>query len=119
MSTSLDDMDMLVDRHTYDYGKEAMFLSELINTSRIILHPGIDIPGLTRTYRGQFPAILRKMTVSYNTSFPSHWTEKWMMEGYSRWLRPTESDSTTPRNAATNQATAPGIIENTAGPQRM
>ena len=119
VSTSLDDMTMLVDPKAYDYGKEASFLSELINTSRIILHPGIDIPELARTYRGQFPAMLRKMTVSYSTSFPSHWTEKWMMEGFSRWLRPIESDTSTPRNAATSQATAPVVKKDTAGSQRM
>ena len=136
VSTSLDDMNMLIDQHTYDYGKEASFLSELINMSHIILHPGIDIPDLARKYRGQFPAMLRKMTVSYSTSFPSHWTEKWLMEGYSRWLRPVDNvpeaphvasadqitapdaEQITPRNAATNQATAPDIEQSTAGPQR-
>ena len=119
ISTALEDMHMLVEPEAYDYRKEASFLSELVNTSRVILHPGINIPELTKTYRGQFPAILRKMAVSYNTSFPSHWTEKWMMEGFSRWLHPIEGDSNTPRNAATSQATAPGIKPNTAGSQRM
>ena len=118
-STSLDDMHMLVEPSTYDYGKEASFLSELVSSSHIILHPGIDIPELARTYRGQFPAMIRKMAISYNTSLPSHWTEKWLMEGYSRWLRPGEDASETPRNAATSQATAPDIEPITAGPQRM
>ena len=120
VSTALNDMNMLEDpREDYGYIKEASFLSELVNTSRIILHPGIDIPGLAKTYRGQFPAMLRKMTISYNTSFPSHWTEKWLMEGFSQWLRPAGDDSETPRNAATRQATAPVVIHDTAGSQRM
>ena len=119
VSTSLMDMHMLEEPKEYDYGKEAAFLSELINTSRIILHSGIDVPDLARRYRSQFPAILRKMTISYNTIFPTHWTEKWLMEGFSRWLRPVESTSDTPRNAATSQATAPDIERDTAGPQRM
>ena len=119
VSTSLEEMHMLIEPEEYNYGNEASYLSELINTSRIILHPGIDIPAMAKTYRGQFPAMLRKMTVSYSTSFPSHWTEKWMMEGFSRWLRPIESDSTTPRNAATSQAPAPVIKQDTAGSQRM
>ena len=119
VSTALDDMHMLVDPEPYNYRKEASFLSELINTSRIILHPGINIPELARTYRGQFPAILRKMAVSYNTSLPTHWTEKWLMEGFSRWLRPDKNDSVTPRNAATSQAAAPDIKHSTAGSQHM
>ena len=119
VSTSLEDMHMLVEPEKYDYRNEASFLSELINTSHIILHPGIDIPDLAKRFHGQFPAILRKMTVSYNTIFLPHWTEKWMMEGYSRWLRPGENASDTPRNAATSQATAPDIKRNTAVPQRM
>ena len=119
VSTSLEEMHMLVEPEECSYEKEASYLSELINTSHIILHPGIDIPAMAKTYRGQFPAMLRKMTVSYSTSFPSHWTEKWLMEGFSRWLRPIESDTTTPRNAATSQAPAPDIKPVTAGSQRM
>ena len=121
VSTTLGDMHMLVDPTVPNFGKEASYLSELISTSRIILHPGIDIPSLATTYRGQFPAMLRKMTISYNTTFPSHWTEKWLMDGYSRWLLPTpaEVEASTPRNAATGQATAPVIKRDNAGSQRM
>ena len=119
VSTALDDMNMLVEPPTYDYNKEASFLTELINMSHIILHPGINIAELTKTYHGQFPAILHKMTVSYSTAFPSHWTEKWLMEGYSRWLLPPAGDSpSTPRNAATRQTTAPVVDLGTADSQR-
>ena len=113
ISTALADMDILVEPPAPDYSKEASYLSELINTSRIFLHPGIDIPTLATTYRGQFPAMVRKMTISYNTAFPSHWTEKWLMEGYSRWLLPT------PRNAATSLAPAPGNDNEPSAHQRM
>ena len=113
VSTALADMDMLVEPTAPDYSKEASYLSELIKMSRIILHPGIDIPALATTYRGQFPAMIRKMSVSYNTVFPSHWTEMWLMEGYSRWLLPT------PRNADTSLAPAPGIKNDTPAQRRM
>ena len=93
----------------------------MVERSNIILHPGINIPDLARKYRGQFPAMLQKMQILFNTSFPSHWTEKWLMDAYSLWLAvppntaaaakkaiPTNTaETTTPTNAATRQATAP------------
>ena len=117
-STTLSAMNMLEDP-PYDYNREASFMAALIGQSNIILHPGINLPDLARTYRGQFPAMLRKMTISYNTIFPSSWNEKWLMDRYSAWLIKPVIESATPHNAATSQATAPDINPPPADNQRM
>ena len=132
MSTSMSRMGLLEDPHAYDYNQEASFMSAMVDQASIILHPGINMAELAKTYRGQFPAMIRKMTISYNTSFPSSWTEKWLMDAYSLWLmRPLRlehlvtsptaaaAEHNTPHNAATRQATAPVIDLSTADSQRM
>ena len=103
----------------YDFNREASFMTALIGQSNIILHPGIDIPSLAKTYRGQFPAMLRKMMISYNTIFPDSWTEKWLMERYSAWLIKPVDLPPTPHNAATSQASAPVVKPPSTDNQRM
>ena len=117
-------MDLLEQPSLYDYRNEASFMMAMIERSDIILHPGIDMTDLTKKYQGQFPAMLRKMQISYNTTFPSHWTEKWLLDAYSVWLAAppgatAAAENTTPTNAATRQATAPVINTSADGNQRM
>ena len=123
ISTTMSGMDLLGRPNLYDYSNEASFMIAMVERSSIILHPGINMPDLAKKYWGQFPAMLWKMQISFNTSFPSHWTEKWLMDAYSLWLTsppsamataenaaPTNAaETTTPTNAATRQATAPVI----------
>ena len=124
ISTMMSNMDLLEQPSLYDYRNEASFMMAMIERSDIILHPGIDMTDLTKRYRGQFPAMLRKMQILYNTTFPSHWTEKWLMDVYSVWLAilpgaTAAAENTTPTNAATRQATAPVINTSADGNQRM
>ena len=124
ISTTMSGMDLLGQPNLYDYWNEASFMMAMVERSDIILHPGIDMPDLVRKYQGQFPAMLRKMQISYNVTFPSHWTEKWLMEAYLMWLAvPPDTTATaetiTPTNAATRQATAPVINTPAGGNQRM
>ena len=133
ISTMMSSMDLLERPSLHDYSNEASFMLAMVERSNIILHPGINMPDLARKYRGQFPAMLWKMQISFNTSFPSHWTEKWLMDAYSLWLTilpnttaaaknttPTNTaETTTPTNAATRQATAPVIDASADGNQRM
>ena len=124
LSTTMSGMDLLERPSLYDYRNEASFMTAMIERSNIILHPGINMPDLAKKYRGQFPAMLRKMQISYNATFPSHWTEKWMMDAYSLWLAAppvttTTAENTTPTNAATRQATAPVTNTSAGGNQRM
>ena len=124
ISTTMSGLDLLRQPNIYDYQNEASFLLAMVERSNIILHPGIDMPDLAKKYRGQFPAMLRKMQISYNVTFPSHWTEKWLMDAYSLWLTaPPNATATaetiTPTNAATRQATAPVINTPAGGNQRM
>ena len=122
--TTMSSMDLLERPNLYDYRNEASFMMAMMERSDIILHPDIDMPDLAKKYRGQFPAMLWKMQISYNATFPSHWTEKWMMDAYSLWLTvppvaTTTAENTTPTNAATRQATAPVINTPAGGNQRM
>ena len=106
----------------YNFKHEASFMAALVEQSDIILHPGINIPDLARKYWGQFPAMLRKMQISYSTTFPPHWTEKWLMDAYSLWLTVplgATAETTTPTNAATRQATAPVLNAPAEGHRRM
>ena len=124
ISTTMSGMDLLGQPNLNDYRNEASFMLAMVERSDIILHPGIDMADLAKKYRGQFPAMLRKMQISYSTSFPSHWTEKWLMDAYSLWLTapPTATataETTTPTNAATRQATAPVINTLANDNQRM
>ena len=124
ISTTMSSMDLLERPSLYDYRNEASFMMAMMERSDIILHPGIDMPDIAKKYRGQFPAMLWKMQISYNTTFPSHWMEKWMMEAYSLWLTAplvatTAAENTTPTNAATRQATAPVINTPAGGNQHM
>ena len=117
-------MNLLEQPSLYDFRNEASFMTAMIERSDIILHPGINVPDLAKKYRGQFPAMLRKMQISYNTTFPSHWTEKWLMDAYLVWLAvlpgaTAAAENTTPTNAATRQATAPVINTSADGNQRM
>ena len=124
ISTTMSSMDLLGQTNLQDYRNEASFMLAMVERSDVILHPGIDMADLARKYRGQFPAMLRKMQISFNTTFPSHWTEKWLMDAYSLWLAaPTNATATTetvtPTNAATRQATAPVINTPASDNQRM
>ena len=133
ISTTMSGMDLLGRPNLYDYNNEASFMMAMVERSNIILHPGINMPDLAKKYQGQFPAMLRKMQISFNTSFPSHWTEKWLMDAYSLWLTgppsatttaenaaPTNvAETTTPTNTATRQATAPVINTSADGDRRM
>ena len=124
ISTTMSGMDLLERPSSYDYWNEASFMMAMMERSDIILHPGINMPDLAKKYRGQFPAMLQKMQISYNATFPSHWTEKWMMDAYSLWLTAppvatTTAESTTPTNAATRQATAPVTNASAGDDQRM
>ena len=102
---------------------------EAVRLIDIILFGHASPPWNRRTrpcgkYRGQFPAMLRKMQVSYNATFPSHWTEKWLMDACSLWLAvplsaTAATENITPTNAATRQATAPVIDTPASGNQRM
>ena len=124
ISTMMSNMDLLEQPSLYDFRNEASFMVTMIERSNIILHPGINVPDLAKKYWGQFPAMLRKMQISYNTTFPSHWTEKWLLDAYSLWLAVPPSataaaETTTPTNAATRQATAPVINASADGNRRM
>ena len=122
--TTMSNMDLLEQPGLYDYRNKASFMMAMIERSNLILHPGINIPDLAKKYQGQFPAMLQKMQISYNTTFPSHWTEKWLMDAYSVWLAvppgaTAAAENTTPTNAATRQATAPVINTSADGNQCM
>ena len=124
LSTTMSNMDLLEQPSLYDFRNESSFMTAMVERSNIILHPGISMPDLAKKYRGQFPAMLRKMQITYNTAFPSHWTEKWLMDAYSLWLTVPPSttataENTTPTNAATRQATAPVINTSADGTRRM
>ena len=124
ISTTMSSMDLLGQPNAYDYRNEASFMMAMVERSDIILHPGINMPDLARKYHGQFPAMLQKMQISYNVTFPSHWTEKWLMDAYSIWLAvppgtTATAETVTPTNAATRQATAPVINTPVGGNQRM
>ena len=124
ISTTMSDMDLLEQPRLYDFRHEASFMMAMVERSNIILHPDINLPGLAKKYRGQFPAMLRKMQISYNTTFPAHWTEKWLTDVYSLWLTDppgaaTAAETATPTNAATRQATAPANETPAGGTQRM
>ena len=124
ISTTMSGMNLLEQPHLYDFRNEASFMKAMVERSNIILHPGIDLPDLAKKYRGQFPAMLRKMQISYNATFLSHWTEKWLMDAYSLWLADppgtlAAAENTTPTNAATRQATAPAKETSAHGNQRM
>ena len=124
LSTTMSSMDLLERPSLYDYWNEASFMTAMMERSDIILHPDVNIPDLAKKYRGQFPAMLRKMQISYNATFPPHWTEKWMMDAYSLWLAAppgstATAETTTPTNAATRQATAPVTDTSASNNQRM
>ena len=124
ISTTMSNMDLLEQPSSYDFRNEASFMLAMVERSNIILHPGINMPDLARKYCGQFPAMLQKMQISYNTTFLSHWTEKWLMDAYSLWLMAppvatAATENTTPTNAATRQATAPVINPSADGTRRM
>ena len=124
ISTTMSGMDLLERPGLSDYQNEASFMTALMERSDIILHPEVNIPDLAKKYRGQFPAMLRKMQISYNASFPSHWTEQWMMDAYSLWMMAppastTTVETSTPTNAATRQATAPVTNTSASNNQRM
>ena len=124
ISTTMSNMDLLEQPSLYDFRNEASFMMAMIERSDIILHPGIDLADLAKKYRGQFPAMLQKMQISYNTTFLSHWTEKWLMDAYLLWLAvppdaTTTAENTTPTNAATRQVTAPVINTSADGKRRM
>ena len=124
ISTTMSSMDLLGRPSLYDYRNEASFILAMVERSDIILHPGIDMADLAKKYCRQFPAMLRKMQILYNTTFLSHWTEKWLMDAYSLWLvappvATTTAVNTTPTNAATRQATAPVTNTSASGNQRM
>ena len=122
ISTTMSNMDLLEQPSLYNFKHEASFLAALVEQSDVILHPEINIPDLARKYWGQFPAMLRKMQISYSTTFPPHWTEKWLMEAYSLWLTVppgATAETTTPTNAATRQATAPVINAPAEGRRHM
>ena len=124
ISTTMSNMDLLEQPDLYDFRNEASFLTAMVERSNIILHPGINMSDLAKKYQGQFPAMLWKMQISYNTTLPSHWTEKWLMDAYLLWLTGLPSatattENTTPTNAATRQATAPVINSSVDGNQHM
>ena len=124
ISTTMSGMNLLEQPRLYDFRNKASFMMAMVERSNIILHPEIDLSDLAKRYRGQFPAMLRKMQISYNTSFPSHWTEKWLTEAYSLWLADppdtaATAKNTTPTNAATRQATAPANETSAGGAQCM
>ena len=124
ISTTMSNMDLLEQPSLYDFRNKASFLAAMVERSNIILHPDIHLPDLAKKYRGQFPAMLQKMQISYNATFPSHWTEKWLMDAYSLWLTippnaAAAAENITPTNAATRQATAPVINTSADGNRRM
>ncbi len=84
------------------YDKEASFLQHMLTEAGIALPADVNILELATTYRGQFPAMLMKLRISYNMAFPALWKEAFLMQSFSDWWFPSLP-------AATRQTTAPVI----------
>src|SRR5258706_5706525 len=83
---------------------ETSFLQHLFNTAGIVMPVDVDLLSIVTTFRGQFPAILMKLRLSYEMFFPTHWNEAFMMESFSNWWFPSA-----PPPAATGQTSAPVV----------
>ena len=102
------------------YYKEAQFLCQMFIQANIDHTADLDFDALCNMYKGQFPAILRKMHISHGITVPAQWTESFMTATYSKWLIPSPHVSTSasapsaipppPHNAATSLAPAPDSI---------
>ena len=103
------------------YYKEAQFLRQMFIQAGVDHTADLDFDALCNAYKGQFPAILRKMHISHGVMVPSAWTESYMITAYSKWLIPSPHVSAPavappqtmlppPLNAATSLAPAPDSI---------
>ena len=105
VSTMMSAFTILVDPVTtsaISYNKETSFLQHLFTEEGIVLPDGVDLLAVTTTFRGQFPAMLMKLRISYGMFFPTHWRESFLMKSFSEWIFPS-----TPIIAATGQTPAP------------
>ena len=71
------------------YYKEAQFLRQMFIQANVDHSANLDFDALCNTYKGQFPAILRKMHISHGITVPLLWTESYMTAAYSKWLIPS------------------------------
>ncbi len=103
ISTAMSAFTILADPPpTIAYDKEASFLQHMFTDAGIVLPAEVDLLALTTTYRGQFPALLMKLRISYDMAFPAHWKEAFLMQSFSDWWFPSLP-------AATGRAPAPVV----------
>lgn len=103
------------------YYKESQFVLHVLRSANIVVPIDVDVDALSDTYRGQFPAILRKLATSYSVPIPSSWTKSFMVSSFSKWLIPSPPfaapalstavpPAVAPPSAATGQTPAPVIL---------
>lgn len=101
------------------YYKEGQFLRQMFLSAQVNHPAELDFDALCNTYKGQFPAILRKAHILHGVTIHALWTESFMMAAFSKWLIPSPHVTALldtpslvmppPHDTATRLATAPAM----------